>query len=441
MKIVLFTNDILIFLLFFASLTSFIYALRSEYWKNIIRQVSSSKVAMISGSILCLYVTIGLLDSLHFRKQNSSIQSLLDMICYPLNESKGTEKTYSAPFTIYSYSKENIQNPNGSTYRGYPRLKYGGSSLSSKKEVPFDILLRILKALGISISFYLLFLIFFKIHNYRFSHRRKIFPYKNILFISFIFFLILSSIFLSQEYHILGTDKAGFDVFYISLKSIRTALIIGTLTTLIVTPFAIFFGALAGYLGGWIDDLVQYVYSTLASIPSILLIAAVMLITQVGLTEEETVKSAEKRLLYLCLIMGITSWTGLCRLIRGEVLKLREIEYVQAAKVLGTTKIGIMIKHLIPNVMHIVLITVVLRFSSLVLSEVVLAYVGIGIDPSMHSWGNLVNQARLELAREPIVWWNLTAAFIFMLGLVLPANIFGDALRDALDPKLKFTSE
>jgi peptide/nickel transport system permease protein len=162
-----------------------------------------------------------------------------------------------------------------------------------------------------------------------------------------------------------------------------------------------------------------------------------MLIFQVGLTEEETIISADKRLVYLCVIMGITSWTGLCRLLRAEVLKLREVEYVQAADAFGVSRFHIMLRHLIPNVLHIVLISIVLRFSGLVLAEAVLAYVGIGVDPSMQSWGNMINQARLELAREPVVWWNLFAAFIFMLGLVLPANLFGDAVRDALDPRLQ----
>jgi peptide/nickel transport system permease protein len=242
---------------------------------------------------------------------------------------------------------------------------------------------------------------------------------------------------LSAGYHILGTDKAGQDVLYMALKSVRTGLVIGTLTTLIVTPFAILFGVLAGYFGGPTDDIIQYVYTTLSSIPDILLIAAAMLIFQVGLTAKETILSADERLVYLCIIMGITSWTGLCRLIRAEVLKLREIEYVQAADAFGVARATIMFRHLVPNVLHIVLISVILRFSGLVLAEAVLAYVGIGVDPSMQSWGNMINQARLELAREPVVWWSLLAAFVFMLGLVLPANVFGDAVRDALDPRLR----
>jgi peptide/nickel transport system permease protein len=143
------------------------------------------------------------------------------------------------------------------------------------------------------------------------------------------------------------------------------------------------------------------------------------------------------RLLFLCLILGVTSWTGLCRLLRGEALKLREVEYVQAAVAFGVTPLRVMSRHLLPNVMHIVLISVVLDFSGLVLAEAVLSYVGVGVDPSTDSWGNMINGARLEMAREPVVWWSLAAAFVFMFALVLAANLFSDAVRDAFDPRLR----
>ena len=224
--------------------------------------------------------------------------------------------------------------------------------------------------------------------------------------------------------HLLGTDKVGSDVLYRALKGIRTGLIIGGFTTLIAVPFAIFFGVIAGYFGGRIDDAVQYIYATLDSIPSILLIVAFMLLFGQGLFN-------------LCLIMGISSWTGLCRVLRGETLKLRELEYIQAAEAFGVRRGLIILKHLIPNLMHIVLISTILRFSGLVLAEALLSYLQIGVDPTTGSWGNMINTARLELARDPIVWWNLAAAFAFMFGLVLPANLFGDAVRDALDPRLR----
>jgi peptide/nickel transport system permease protein len=149
------------------------------------------------------------------------------------------------------------------------------------------------------------------------------------------------------------------------------------------------------------------------------------------------VERADLRLLFLCLIRGVTSWTGLCRLLRGESLKLRESDYVQAATALGVRHSTVIARHILPNVLHIVMITVVLDFSGLVLAEAVLSYVNIGVDPTMNSWGNMINSARLELARDPLVWWSLAAAFLFMFTLVLAANLLADVVRDAFDPRLR----
>ena len=224
--------------------------------------------------------------------------------------------------------------------------------------------------------------------------------------------------------HLLGTDRVGNDVLLLSIKGIRTGMIIGGFTTLLVIPFAILFGVTAGYLRGWVDDVIQYIYTVLSSIPSLLLIISFMIVFGRGLTQ-------------LCIIMGITSWTGLCRVLRGETLKLRELEYVQAAEAMGVSRARIMFQHIVPNLMHIVLITAVLSFSGRVLAEAVLSYIGIGVGADTMSWGTMINDARQELARAPIIWWKLVAAFVFMVGLVLPANLFGDALRDALDPRLR----
>ncbi len=240
--------------------------------------------------------------------------------------------------------------------------------------------------------------------------------------------------------HLFGTDKVGQDVLYLSLKSIRTGLLIGSLTTLVMLPFALGLGIAAGYFGGRVDDVIQYLYTTLNSIPGVLLIAAAVLVVQVQIeAHAELFNTAaarsDVRLLALCGILGVTGWTGLARLLRAESLKLRELEFVLAARAFGVGHGRILLRHLLPNVMHLVLITVVLDFSGLVLAEAVLSYVGVGVDPGMISFGNMINGARLELAREPVVWWQLAAAFVFMFVLVLAANLFADQVRDALDPK------
>jgi len=228
--------------------------------------------------------------------------------------------------------------------------------------------------------------------------------------------------------HLLGTDKIGQDVLFMTLKSVRTGLIVGGLTMLLSVPFAIFFGVVAGFFGGWVDDAIQYLYSTLASIPWILLVVCFMMVFGQGLPQ-------------LCVVMGLTGWVGLCRVLRGETLKLREREYVQAALALGVSRARVLARHIVPNVMHLVLINVVLGFSGLVLAEAVLSYIGVGVGPGTYSWGTMINLARGELGREPVVWWNLAAAFIAMFALVLPANLFGDALRDALDPSLRIRGQ
>ena len=424
-------SDLLIYLLFITGGVWVWFALRREYWRRAVRQVLANRLAMLSFGVVGLYAAVGLLDTLHLRltsvhnPHGSSIHSVLDVVSQALFVD--TEKTYSAPFAVHQFTKESRQTPSGQI-RIYPRLQHAGSHLSDPRQRAADIGHRLVVGLGWGLGAGLLVfgLVWWLWRGVWLG-----------VFCSLVAVLVAEVLVLSPHYHILGTDKTGQDVLYIGLKSVRTGLIIGTLTTLIVTPFALLCGVLAGYLGGWVDDLIQYVYTTLSSIPDILLIAAAMLIFQVGLAEQETVISADQRLVYLCVILGITSWTGLCRLIRAEVLKLRAIEYIQAAEAFGLSRLTIMLRHLVPNVMHIVLISVVLRFSGLVLAEAVLAYVGIGVDPSMQSWGNMINQARLELAREPVVWWNLLAALVFMLGLVLPANLFGDAVRDALDPRLR----
>ena len=231
--------------------------------------------------------------------------------------------------------------------------------------------------------------------------------------------------------HLLGTDKVGRDIFYMTIKSIRTGLIIGTITSLFMLPFALLFGLLSGYFRGWLDDCIQYLYTTLSAIPGVLLIAACMLCFQTTIELD-----ADFRLLMLCMILGLTSWTNLCRLIRAETLKLREAEFIQNAIGMAVSNRRILLCHILPNLMHIVLITVVLDFSGLVLAETILSYVGVGVDPTTYSWGNLINASRLELAREPIVWWPLAGALVPLFFLVFSVNLVSDAIQEALNPRV-----
>lgn len=435
-------SDFLIFGLGIVFVAWYYLAQKKEYWQVAFKRIFNSKMALISFIVLCCFVIVGLLDSIHYRpineqQQRLPIKSSLDlMVESTLMLSQ--EKTHSEPFATKSFQKE-FKTINGVRARFYPNLIHAGKHLRIGQSKGLNIFMQFLKALGISI---LVLGTLGYLFYYYFTQKKKY--SKDKFLISFItlglIFLIVAFVFIvSKYYHVLGTDKTGGSVLYNSIKSIRTGLLIGSLTTLVVIPFAIFFGVIAAYFGGWVDDLVQYVYTTLSSIPSILLIAAVMLILKAKdhLTQQEVIFTADKQIVYLCIIMGLTSWTSLCRLVRGEVLRLRNKEYVVAAQAFGVSKWVIIVKHLVPNVMHIVLITMVLRFSGLVLTEAVLAYVGIGVHSSTMSWGNMINQARLELARDPIVWWNVTSAFIFMFALVLPANLFSDAVRDALDPKLR----
>jgi peptide/nickel transport system permease protein len=219
--------------------------------------------------------------------------------------------------------------------------------------------------------------------------------------------------------HPLGTDLLGRDVLYLTLKGAKVALLIGGLTSLIAIPLALFFGVAAGYFGKWVDDIVFFVMSTLASMPSILLLIALIMALPKGTVS-------------VCLALGVTSWVGFCRLSRGETMKLRELDYVQAARALGVSDFKITLRHIVPNLMHLVVIRFVLLFSGLVLSEAVLAWLGIGVDGS---WGQMVAQAKDELSRDPLVWWNIAAAGLSMFGLLLSVNIIGDAVRDVLDPR------
>ena len=462
---VLLWTDALVFFLVAMIVAYAIYAYFREHLAAPWRRVAQSASGMSALVVLAAFIAVGLLDSLHFRPalegrdaQGNTVyavevRSVLDAVLAPLRER--TERTYSAPLAVRAYSRETIELPDGKTVRDYPRLRWGGAHLKDESQRGADVFATVLLGLmaGLALAAIVAaLLVAWLAHGWRKGFRaawgsvwrgETVVPWRAVLAIGAVLLAVAFPVgLLAAHYHVLGTDKVGQDVLYQALKSVRTGLIIGTLTTLVTMPFAVLLGIAAGYFRGWADDVIQYVYTTLNSIPAVLLIAAAVLMMQVYIDTHPDLfptaaQRADLRLLFLCVILGLTSWTGLARLLRGEALKLRELEFIQAAQAFGVSDMRIITRHILPNLMHIVLISLVMDFSSLVLAEAVLSYVGVGVDPSMTSFGTMINAARLEMARDPVVWWTLAAAFVFMFVLVLAANLFADAVRDAFDPRVK----
>ena len=454
-QVVVLWSDILIWLLVAAGLGVGLLIAKNPPLLAAWRRVGANRVGMASATVLLGFILIGLLDSLHYRAQLESkpgqkavyaveVLSALDALAAPLRSRN--EKTYSAPFATRLYAKETIDVPGQGSVRDYPRLKHGGQHLGEREgEVVEDAGFTAFRASVLAFVGWLAVLGVVVAFNRGKAPQTTLsetaFAWDAVLLTLLVMLLSIVPLFwLSGQYHVFGTDKVGQDVLYQILKSVRTGLIIGLVTTLVMLPMAVLLGIVAGYFRGWVDDVIQYVYTVLNSIPGVLLIAAAVLMMQVVIdTHPEwfstAAERADLRLLALCFILGITSWTGLCRLLRGETLKLRELEYIQAAQAFGVSNWRIIVRHILPNLMHIVIIALVMDFSGLVLAEAVLSYVGIGVDPSMTSFGTMINNARMELGREPVVWWSLAAAFSAMFILVLAANLFADAVRDAFDPR------
>ena len=466
---VLLWSDALVWLLVLAAIVFGHLSWRRPPSRAAWRRVGASRPGMAAATVLAAFVLIGLLDSLHYRPRLAEspadqsvaygveVRSVLDALAAPLR--LHSERTYSAPFATRAYAKETLEVPTGDgrvkTVRDFPRLKYGGAHLGENEAGRNgDVASRALAAVALAgLIFGALAAVVTKVLSRRTGQAfastwRTLwrgetgFAWNAVLVtVGVLLVVALPILALCGDYHVFGTDKVGQDVLYQVLKSVRTALVIGLVTTLVTLPVAIGLGILAGYFRGWVDDAIQYLYTTLSSIPGVLLIAAAMLMMQVLIDTHAqwfgtAAERADLRLLALCFILGLTSWTSLARLLRGETLKLRELEYIQAAQAFGVADLTILRRHVLPNLMHLVIIALVMDFSGLVLAEAVLSYVGIGVDPTMISFGTMINNARMELSREPAVWWSLAAAFVFMFALVLAANLLADAVRDAFDPRI-----
>ena len=221
--------------------------------------------------------------------------------------------------------------------------------------------------------------------------------------------------------HWMGTDNLGRDVASRLVQGTRIAFHVGIMTSLIAIPLGVLLGLLGGYLGGKVDSLVVWLCATVTSMPGLLFILAISLVVGQGL-------------LGIYLGIGFTTWVGVCRTIRAEVMKHRDRAYVQAAKVLGYSPLRIMFRHILPNVAHIILIQFSIRFPSAVSTEVFISFLGIGVQGEP-SWGVMINNARSRLWQG--VWWEMTFTTLAIFVLVLVFNHLADYLRDRLDPALR----
>ena len=470
-KLVILWTDGAIWLLIAALVAYTITVLRKPQlaanWAKVFRDAPALASSLVL--VLCLLVT--LLDSVHFRLRlpstpgapnaapayESRTRSLLDQAMWDLIQSR--ESTYSRPLSYLGFTKESLI-VNGDVQRVAPRLQFGGRHLADpdvnlERDWAGDVTAKAGKGvlLGAGCALLLSAALLALISRAQrlplaqvwaqIRARSTPVPWHVALATVWVLCLLIGpATALSGPYHLLGTDLTGNDVLFQSLKSIRTAFVIGTLATVATLPLAVTLGLLAGYFKGWVDELIQYLYTVLSSVPNVLLIAACVLMVQVFLDKnpdlfETGAERADLKLFLLCVVLGVTGWAGLCRLLRGETMKLRELDYVQAASAFGVSHTRILARHIFPNVAHLMLIVTVLEFSSLILYEAVLSYVGVGVDPSMNSFGGMINLARKEMSRDPVVWWSFAAAFGFMVTLVLAANLFADGVRDAFDPRAR----
>ena len=241
--------------------------------------------------------------------------------------------------------------------------------------------------------------------------------------------------------HWLGTDYQGRDVFWRALAGSATAVKVGIIASLISAVIGVALGAVAGFYGGKFDDWVVWLYSTFASMPTLLFILAFALLVSRNFLSPGmmrcaeavgTVLRAEPGMLAVYLAIGLTGWVTLCRVVRGETMRLRTMPYIAAARVAGVSSPVIIWRHILPNVFHLVIIYFTLSFAGAIMLEVIVSYLGFGVQAAP-SWGVMISDGQERLWRG--IWWEIAAATAFMFGLVLALNVLGDALRDALDPR------
>lgn len=228
-----------------------------------------------------------------------------------------------------------------------------------------------------------------------------------------------------------GGDRIGRDVLDKAIKGAQVSILVGLLAALFATVIGTFLGALAGYFGGWVDDALEWLYNVFTAVPYILLIFALAAVFKSG----PMAKVFEGGIVPVIIILGIVGWTGIYRLVRAEYMKHRNREYVRAAEAIGAGNLSRMFGHILPNVSHVVLVQLSLHVVSFIKAEVILSFLGLGVPIDMVSWGTMLNEAQTELVLGK--WWQLVAATAFMATFVTAFALLTDALRDALDPKLR----
>jgi peptide/nickel transport system permease protein len=457
-KFVLLWTDAAVWLLIMAMVAYIIHVRRTPNLAANWRKVFGDAPALASSVVLAACLIVTLADSVHYRPILPSVagsdaydtrtKSLMDAALSSLVDSR--ETTYSLPLAYESFTKES----DDAGARVAPRLLHGGVHLKDAAsqwagDVTVRALIGLVVGLAVAAAMSALLLVLLSRAQGGGATARSVWqeegaiPWRTAIWTLLALGAFIGTIAsLATGYHVFGSDITGNDVLYQTLKSIRTAVVIGALATLATLPLAVVLGIMAGYFKGWVDEAIQYLYTVLSSIPNILLIAALVLMVQVFIDKhpdlfETSLERSDVKLFLLCAVLGLTGWAGLCRLLRAETLKLRELDYVQAAQAFGVSANRIMARHVFPNVAHLMLIVTVLEFSSLILYEAVLSYVGVGVDPSMNSFGGMINLARNEMNRDPVIWWPFAAAFFFMVALVLAANLFADGVRDAFDPRAR----
>jgi peptide/nickel transport system permease protein len=220
-----------------------------------------------------------------------------------------------------------------------------------------------------------------------------------------------------------GADRWGRSVVYKTIHGAQTSLLVGLGAAMLATLIGVALGALAGYFGGWIDALCDWLYSMFNAVPYLLLILSIA-----AVLDESGVRT-------MILIFGFTGWTGVYRLIRAETIRQRGREYLRAAEALGVPHWQRIVRHILPNTNHLILVQVSILTVAFIKSEVILSFLGFGVPVSEVSWGSMLNEAQNELLLG--YWWQLVAATLAMAGLITAWSIFTDSMRDALDPKLK----